>query len=219
MAVAEEKLMLRVANILLPLAHFDLAIDLEFPKRVTAICGPSGAGKTSLLEVIAGLRRPQSGSVDLDGDILSNAAGGLFIKPERRAVGYVPQDLALFPHLSVERNIFYGTHGKPGVESAHVTQVLEIEPLLKRQVTEISGGEQQRVALARALLSGPKLLLLDEPLGSLDPELKQKVLPYLRKVRDEFAIPMLYVTHDASEAAAIAEETIVIEHGRVKSRQ
>lgn len=212
MAVAETFLMLRLNNILLPLASFDLAIDLELPNRVTAITGPSGAGKTSLLEVITGLRKLKSGRVELDGVDLTHLA------PEERAIGYVPQDLALFPHLSVERNIYYGGHGGPQISSKHVIDTLEIEPLLPRRVTEISGGEQQRVALARALLSAPRLLLLDEPLGSLNPELKARVLPYLCRVRDEFAIPMVYVTHDVAEAAAIAQETIVLNCGKVTAR-
>jgi molybdate transport system ATP-binding protein len=201
--------MLRLTNIVLPLASFDLVVDVELAKRVTAIIGPSGAGKTSLLEVIAGLRKLKSGRVELDGADLTP------LRPEQRAIGYVPQDLALFPHLSVERNIYYGGHGGPKISADHVFETLEIAPLLKRSVTDISGGEQQRVALARALLSAPRLLLLDEPLGSLDPELKAKVLPYLCRVRDEFQIPMLYVTHDASEASVIAEQILTLRHGKI----
>lgn len=204
--------MLRLTNILLPLATFDLSIDLELPKRVTAITGPSGAGKTSLLEVIAGLRKLKSGKIELNGIDLTH------LRPEKRAIGYVPQDLALFPHLSVERNIYYGGRGGSQISSEHVIKTLQIEPLLSRRITEISGGEQQRVALARALLACPKLLLLDEPLGSLDPELKSKVLPYLCRVRDEFQIPMLYVTHDSAEAAMIAQETIALDKGKVLAR-
>lgn len=201
--------MLRLKNILLPLAAFDLRIDVELSKRVTAITGPSGAGKTSLLEVIAGLRKIKSGNIELDGNALTNIA------PERRRIGYVPQDLALFPHLSVEENVYFGGRGGGQIEAAHVLDILQIAPLMKRRISEISGGEQQRVALARALLSSPRLLLLDEPLGSLDAKLKEKVLPYLCRVRDEFRVPMVYVTHDASEAATIAEETILLERGRV----
>ena len=201
------------SNILLPLATFDLSIDLELPQRVTAITGPSGAGKTSLLEMIAGLRKLKSGSIHLDGNDLTH------VRPEKRAIGYVPQDLALFPHLSVEHNIYFGGRGNSQISPGHVLKTLEIEPLLNRRVTEISGGEQQRVALARALLSTPRLLLLDEPLGSLDPELKSKVLPYLQSVRDEFEIPMLYVTHDSTEAAMIAQETIMLERGKVIARK
>jgi molybdate transport system ATP-binding protein len=213
MAFAQTILMLRLKNILLPLASFDLAIDVELPKRVTAITGPSGAGKTSLLEVIAGLRKLKAGRVEIDGADVTH------VRPEKRAIGYVPQDLALFPHLSVERNIFYGGHGAPQITAEHVIETLQIQPLLKRNVTEISGGEQQRIALARALLSAPRLLLLDEPLGSLDPELKAKVLPYLCRVRDEFQIPMLYVTHDSNEASLIGEEEIVLHCGRVRERR
>src|SRR5262249_25268517 len=145
--VAQAIVMLRLTNILLPLATFELVIDVELSKRVTAITGPSGAGKTSLLEVIAGLRKLKSGKVEMDGMDLTH------VRPEKRAIGYVPQDLALFPHLSVERNIYFGGHGAPQILAEHVIGTLQIEPLLKRSVTEISGGEQQRVALARALLS------------------------------------------------------------------
>jgi molybdate transport system ATP-binding protein len=205
--------MLRLTKILLPLATFDLLIDAELPKRVTAITGPSGAGKTSLLEVIAGLRKIKAGKVELDGSDLTD------FRPEKRAIGYVPQDLALFPHLSVERNIYYGGKGGAKISAEHVIKTLEIGPLLGRRVTEISGGEQQRVALARALVPEPRLLLLDEPLGSLDPELKAKVLPYLCRVRDEFEIPMLYVTHDATEAGVVAQETIVLDRGKIAARR
>jgi molybdate transport system ATP-binding protein len=201
--------MICLHNILLPLATFDLQVDLELPHRVTAISGPSGAGKTSLLELIAGLRKPASGQIEVDGVSLT------VLRPEQRQIGYVPQDLALFPHMSVQQNIFYS---RRNADAAHVLETLEIKPLLQRRVTEISGGEQQRVALARALLSNPRLLLLDEPLGSLDPELKAKVLPYLCRVRDEFKIPMLYVTHDHSEAAVIAEQTIFLQRGLVKTQ-
>lgn len=204
--------MLRFSKVLLPLANFDLSIPLlELHKRVTAIAGPSGAGKTSLLELIAGLRKPKSALIELDGERIDN------LRVEARRIGYVPQDLALFPHMSVARNIYFGGNGGR-IGAAHVFKALEIESLLARRVTELSGGEQQRVALARALLSEPKLLLLDEPMSSLDPELKAKALPYLRRVRDEFEIPMLYVTHDHNEAAMIAEETIVISAGKVSAR-
>jgi len=210
--------MIRLQNIVLPLANFELSISIELAHRVTAITGPSGAGKTSLLDLIAGLRQPKSALIEVDGVVLTDTMRGIRLAPERRAIGYVPQDLALFPHLCVKRNIFYGGHGGADIGADRVLETLEIESLLDRRVTEISGGEQQRVALARALLSAPRLLLLDEPLGSLDPALKAKVLPYLRRVRDEFKIPMLYVTHDSAEAAEIAEETVRVENGRI-SRQ
>src|SRR3954468_14334823 len=125
MAFAQTIVMLRLSNILLPLATFDLIVDLELPKRVTAITGPSGAGKTSLLEVIAGLRKLKSGRVELDGTELTQ------MRPKKRSIGYVPQDLALFPHLSVERNIYYGGQGGPRISAQHVIQTLQIEPLLK----------------------------------------------------------------------------------------
>ncbi|MGO8766931.1 MAG: molybdenum ABC transporter ATP-binding protein [Limisphaerales bacterium] len=210
---------LLLKNISLRLANFPLEVDAELPKRVTAIFGPSGAGKTSLLDLIAGLRTAQSAFIQLDGEVLADASRRFSLPPQRRGISYVPQDLALFPHLSVRQNLIYGQK-KNGTKNPlfsfeHVTEVLEIQPLIPRRGTELSGGERQRVALGRALLASPRLLLLDEPLASLDAPLKSKILPYLARIRDEFRIPMLYVTHDRFEAQTLAEEIIVIVNGKV----
>jgi len=204
-------------NISLRVAPFVLDVDFAARGRVTAIFGPSGSGKTSLLELVAGLRRPESGRIQLADETLVDVEHGLFVPARNRRMGYVPQDLALFPHLSVKQNVIYG-HG-PGSAGqfslAHVSNVLEIERLLSRRVTQLSGGEKQRVALARALLTSPRLLLLDEPLASLDQSLKTKILPYLARIRDEFSVPMLYVTHDRFETLSLADEMVVLVNGQV----
>lgn len=205
----------------LPLGRFRFAMDGVFESRVVAICGPSGAGKTTLLELVAGLRRPAAGRIELDGELLADAERGIFLAPAERRLGYVPQDLALFPHLDVERNLRYGRGraregDRPSPEE--VIRVLELGPLLGRGIGQLSGGEKQRVALGRALFSGPRLLLLDEPLTGLDPDLRLRVLDYLRLVRDELAMPMLYVTHDAGDAALLADEVLWIEEGKLKAR-
>ena len=197
-----------IRDLVLPLAHHTLEVSVEIGARSTAVYGPSGSGKTSLLEAIAGLRTPSRGRIELRDRVVFDA-GRTFVPPRDRHVGYVPQDDALFPHLSVRRNIFYGAPGEDGAE--HVIEVLEIAHLLDRGVNRLSGGERKRVALARALLSRPEVLLLDEPLAGVDVELRTRVLDYLVRVRDEFPIPMLYVTHQREEAAAIAEEIVVLE--------
>ncbi len=203
----------------LPLAHFTLEVDVEMRRRVSAVFGASGAVKTSLLDLIAGLRAARSAFIQLNGDVLTDTAKNFSVATHRRGLGYVPQDLALFPHLSVRQNLFYGRKNGDGAgppfRFEHVIKVLEIQPLISRGVTELSGGEKQRVALARALLSSPRLLLLDEPLASLDAPLKEKIIPHLARVRDEFQIPMLCVTHDRFEALALADEIIVLADGRV----
>jgi molybdate transport system ATP-binding protein len=204
-------------NITLELASFRLEIDVETHNRITTIFGPSGAGKTSLLDVIAGLRRPASAFIQLGPDVLTDTARGVFVRSPKRGIGYVPQDLALFPHLSVRQNLLYGhkPSANKGFSLAHVLEVLEMESLVGRRVTEISGGEKQRVALARALLTSPRLLLLDEPLANLDLPLKTKILPYLARIRDEFQVPMLYVTHDRFESLSLADEMIVVVEGKI----
>jgi molybdate transport system ATP-binding protein len=215
----EIEMSLLLKNISLPLAHFTLDVDVELRGRVTTIFGPSGAGKTSLLDLVAGLRNTPSALVQLDDRILTDAAKGIFVPPHQRAIGYVPQDLALFPHLSVRQNLLYGH--KPGngdnklFSFDHVAEVLEIRTLVSRGVAELSGGEKQRIALARALLSSPRLLLLDEPLASLDAPLKAKIIPYLARIRDEFKIPMLCVTHDRLEALTLADEIILLAEGKI----
>jgi len=194
-----------IENLSLPLAHFDLEVTATMSARVTAIFGPSGAGKTSLLDAIAGLRPLKSGRITLDDVVLSG------LPTRERRIGYVPQETALFPHLSVARNIRYG--GRHNEE--HVVEVLEIGHLLDRGVTALSGGEQKRVALARALLTAPRLLLLDEPLSGLDWPLRDRVMQFLQRVRDDFNVPMLYITHDEPELAAIADEVVTVNVGRV----
>jgi len=210
---------LRLKNIKLSLTNFSLEVNLEFHGRVTVIFGPSGAGKTSLLDLIAGLRRAPSAFIQLDSHVLTDTAKGLSVPTCERGIGYVPQDLALFPHLSVRQNLLYGRKSASVTNSlftlGHVAEVLEVEPLLSRGVTELSGGEKQRVTLARALLSPPRLLLLDEPLASLDAPLRAKIIPYLTRIRDEFRIPTLCVTHDRFEALALADEMAVLVNGKV----
>ncbi|HEY1268028.1 MAG TPA: molybdenum ABC transporter ATP-binding protein [Candidatus Binatia bacterium] len=205
----------------IPLSSFVLEVDLAFDSRVAAILGPSGAGKTTLLEAIAGLRQIESGEIEIGGRALFSSARGIDVPPRERAVGYVPQDPALFPHLSVRGNILFGArnavsrNGSPEFPLEHVVALLEIGHLLDRSVHHISGGEAQRVALARALLSRPRLLLLDEPLASLDIGLKERILPYLKRVRDELKMPMIYVTHDTVEALSLADWMIMLAQGRV----
>lgn len=196
---------LTLERVTLPLAHFTLDVSFATNGVSTALYGPSGAGKTTILELIAGLRRPASGEIYLDGERLVD-------RPAReRRVGYVTQDDTLFPHLSVRSNVLYGATGSLD----HVASVLEITHLLDRGVKHLSGGERKRVALARALLSEPKILLLDEPLAGVDTELRKRVLDYLVRVRQEFPIPIVYVTHEIEEAMTLCDEVVRIDRGRV----
>ncbi len=204
----------------IPLAHFELDIDVSFDARVTAIFGPSGAGKTTLLDAIAGLRDITEGEIEIAGRTLFSATRKIHAPPQQRGIGYVPQEGALFPHLSVRKNILFGAardaHASDkGIAVDHVVDVLEIGDHLHRPVTQLSGGEAQRVALARAILSRPQLLLLDEPLAALDIGLKERVLPYLGRVRDEFSIPMVYVTHNLTEVLTLADWVLMIQQGKL----
>jgi molybdate transport system ATP-binding protein len=208
------KLVLRAIRC--PLPHFTLALDVEITRDVTALFGPSGAGKTTVLDLIAGLRRAPSAYIELDGRVLTDTSAGREVPARDRHIGYVPQDGALFPHLSVRGNLLYGSKEESAPE--RVTEVLDIGHLLDRRIGGLSGGERQRVALARALLSSPKLLLLDEPLASLDEELRTRVLTYLKRVRDEFRVPMLYVSHARREVVELCEEVLVLDRGVLKGQ-
>jgi len=208
---------LSLKNLQLRQGSFLLEMDIEVTGQVIGIFGNSGAGKTSLIEVVAGLRKPGSGFISVDEQVLMNSEQKIFLAPERRGVGYVPQDLALFPHLSVRKNIGYGEKTSriaTGITLDHVAAVLEIESLLDRSIADLSGGQKQRVAFARALLSSPQLLLMDEPLASLDDDLKGKIIPYLQRIRDDFNIPMLYVSHSPDEVVALCDQVVVMRDGK-----
>ncbi len=201
-----------VRDLVLPLAEFTLDVSVTLSGGTTALYGPSGAGKTTLLELIAGIRMPRSGRIEIDGRVMNDE--GTFVPPRRRRVGYVPQDDALFPHLSVRQNVFYGA-AADAENGDDVTEVLEIGALFDRGVQRLSGGERKRVALARALLTRPDVLLLDEPLAGVDLPLRDRVLEYLVRVRDQLPVPTIYVTHHMLEVEAICEEIVVLERGRV----
>jgi molybdate transport system ATP-binding protein len=205
---------------------FSLSARIELESRATALFGPSGAGKTTVLDTIAGLRTPRRGTIVVDGRVLFSSEPGVNLPAHQRRVGYVPQDVALFPHMNVRRNLLYGRHptsrfalrgAGPGESPAidRVAGMLEISRLLDRRVTELSGGERQRVALGRALMSGPSLLLLDEPLAAVDVPLRRRILPYLQRVRDEMNIPIVYVSHDREEIEALADTVVRLDGGRV----
>jgi molybdate transport system ATP-binding protein len=195
--------------------EFSLRADVGWAGPVCALCGPSGAGKTTVLEIIAGLRRPDRGRVVFHGEVLSDARVGRHVPPERRGIGYVPQDLGLFPHLSAGANLLFGFRGDaPGRPSRErVIEVLEIGGVLGRGIGELSGGEKQRIALGRALLAHPRLLLLDEPLSGLDDALKQRVIEYIRSVIEEFRVPVVYVTHSQAELKALGGEVFRVHAG------
>ena len=197
---------------------FELDVDLTWDDRVTVIFGPSGSGKSTLFEAVLGLHPAHARTIRLGDVALDDAAEGLHRLPEARGLGWVPQDALLFPHLDVAGNLRVGLEraGKAGTAHLdHAVEVLEIGDLLARRPDRLSGGERQRVAIARALASGPRALLLDEPLASLDLPLRARVLPYLLRVRDALDLPILYITHDPDEAMLLGERVIVLDAGRV----
>lgn len=201
------------------LSDFSLDVDVACPYPVTAIFGPSGAGKSTLLNLLAGLLRPDRGEIALDGEVLFSSGAGIDLPPERRRVGYVFQDDLLFPHLTVAANLRYG-HDllRPPDRRLNVDRIvdlLQLGPLLGRRPARLSGGERQRVALGRALLASPRLLLMDEPLASLDQGLKDRIIPYLRHIRSDLQIPILYVSHSVAEILELTGQVIVLKQGRV----
>ncbi len=193
---------------------FRLEIREQLAARITALFGASGAGKTTVLDAVAGLRRPETGSIQVGSRVLFASQVGVNLPPHQRRIGYVPQDVALFPHMDVRHNVLYGRREGQKLSVAVVLAMLEIEGLLDRAVAQLSGGERQRVALARALMSSPELLLLDEPLAAVDVERRRRILPYLERVRDQLAVPIMYVTHDVAEVRLLADHVIVLDQGR-----
>ena len=198
---------------------FRLQAQARIEGGVTGICGPSGSGKSTLLLLIAGLLKPQAGVLRIGDETLVDRAQRVFVPAWQRHFGLVFQDGQLFPHLSVRENLLYGharlSPARRLFDLDTVLQLLEIGHLLQRRPALLSGGERQRVALGRALLYSPRLLLLDEPLSSLDERLKQQILPFLKRVKDETRIPMLYVSHARAEVEFLADRVLTMDHGRL----
>jgi len=209
---------LRFEGVELPLAEFALRLDLELAARATLVVGASGAGKSSLLEMVAGLRRLRRGRLTLDGTVLDDVASGVRLAPPARGVGWVPQDGALFPHLDVRANLLFGSRRAPGLDPRPTIERLELEALLDRDVRTLSGGEQRRVAIGRALLSGARILLVDEPFNGLDGPRRERVAETLFRLRDELAVRVVVVSHDLDGLGAWAEEIVVLERGAVTAR-
>jgi molybdate transport system ATP-binding protein len=201
------------------LGALKLAVRFEAAGGATALFGPSGSGKTSVVNMIAGLLRPDRGSLVIDGTAMFDAARGIDVPPHRRRIGYVFQEGRLFPHLSVRQNLDYGRRmsgrSRDAKDFQRIVALLDIGHLLDRRPRMLSGGERQRVAVGRALLLRPRLLLLDEPLASLDAAHKREILPYLVRLRDDAAIPMVYVSHTAAELRRIATTVVRLDAGRV----
>jgi molybdate transport system ATP-binding protein len=212
--------MIHLRNIHIAFPNFALVVeDHQISKNITGIFGPSGSGKTTLLEVIAGIRRPETGWIGVNGVVFTDTTRKIHLPIERRAIGYVPQDLALFPHLDVQQNLLFGTRGRSvHTELRRIVELLEIDALLSRRIVHLSGGEKQRVAFARAMLASPSLLMLDEPLASLDGNLKIRIIEYLLSLFEEFKIPMLFVSHDREEILQLCNDVLVLQHGGIVKR-
>lgn len=201
------------------LGAFQLKADFATGPGITVVLGPSGAGKTTLLNLISGLLKPDRGSILINGHIVCDTQAGIFVRPHQRRTGMVFQDAQLFPHLSVAQNLAFGgwfSKQKSGPPREHVIEVLGIGHLLSRRPTRLSGGERSRVALARAVLSSPQLLLMDEPLAALDQDKRSAILELIERIRDEFGVPILYVTHAVDEAERLADRTLRVENGVVR---
>jgi molybdate transport system ATP-binding protein len=198
-----------------------LDVDLTLGGGLTALLGPSGSGKTSVLNVIAGLLRADQASVVSDGTVLADSARGIWVPPHARRIGYVFQDSRLFPHLTVRQNLKFGRWfskaGDSEVGLDEITALLDLAAFLDRHPAKLSGGEKRRVALGRALLSRPMLLLLDEPLGSLDVDRRREILPYLDRLISDRRLPMIYVTHDHDEVESRAERVVIMQNGTARS--
>ncbi|WP_413990393.1 molybdenum ABC transporter ATP-binding protein [Labrys okinawensis] len=207
------------ADITVRHAGFSLEAAFTADSGITALFGRSGSGKTTVLNAVAGLLRPDRGHIRLNGDTLFDAAGGIFLRPHRRRVGLVFQDAQLFPHLTARQNLTFGRlfnrSARDKLDFDMVVGVLGIGSLLNRRPGALSGGEKQRVAIGRALLASPRLLLMDEPLASLDTARKLEILPLIERVRDEMKIPILYVSHAVEEVARLAARVVVLEDGKV----
>ena len=201
------------------LGEFSLDVIFASESGATVLFGPSGAGKTSIINMIAGLLKPDRGRIILNDEVLFDDAMRINKPAWQRRIGYVFQEGRLFPHLSIKRNLTYGRwmggHPNDPAAFAHAVELLDIGHLLDRRPGKLSGGERQRVAVGRALLMRPRLLLLDEPLASLDEGRKQDILPYLERLRDEAQVPIIYVSHDAGEVKRIATRVVRLDGGKV----
>jgi molybdate transport system ATP-binding protein len=198
--------------------HLEVAFEAEHDR--TLVFGPSGSGKSVTLQCIAGLLRPDAGRIEVGKRVLYDSAAGIDLPPQVRNVGYLFQDYALFPHLTVERNVAFGLKGRGGQRDApervrQFLQQFEISALARSLPRNLSGGQRQRVALARALIRAPQLLLLDEPLSALDPVLRERVRRELLDVQTRFGVPMVLITHDPADVEVLADHLVVLDHGRV----
>lgn len=198
---------------------FSVDLAFEAPPGITVLFGPSGSGKSTVLNAVAGLLRPQSARIVAQDTVLTDTDARIFLPPHRRRLGMIFQDGRLFPHLSVRQNLRYGRWFAPRAahrtSEAAIIEMLGIGALLDRRPAALSGGERQRVAIGRALLAEPRLILADEPLSALDADRKAEILPYLERLRDELAVPMLYVCHDAAEVARVATTVVALKAGRL----
>jgi len=201
------------------LGSFDLEARFESHGQLTALFGPSGSGKTSLINMIGGLLRPTTGRIEANGQVFVDTRARVFVPKHRRRIGYVFQDARLFPHMTVAQNLRYGSWFTPAAERYadldQIVRLLGIEHLMDRRPTSLSGGERQRVAIGRALVASPRLILMDEPLASLDEARKAEILPYIERLRDELQIPIVYVSHSIGEVARLASDIVVMDKGKV----
>lgn len=201
----------------------DFALDIAFRStgRLTALFGPSGSGKTSVVNMIGGLMRPGGGRISAEDRVLVDTATNTFLPPHKRRIGYVFQDARLFPHLTVRQNLVYGRRFVPQAERygdfSETVELLGISHLLDRKPARLSGGERQRVAIGRALIASPRLILMDEPLASLDDARKGEILPFIERLRDEARVPIVYVSHSVAEVARLASDIVVLDRGQVSA--